>query len=239
MDAKLQVIGGKASKNIVSLTLPATIGRGKDASLTIAHPLISRQHCRLYETEGLLMLQDLESTNGTYLQGRRIRQAPLPPETEFSIGPLTFRVQYQYAGNLSALPAPVFSEEAKSAAAEIPDFEAVEEEIDFLLPDDEETQREPPANSTAQPGNGSPQSASQAQASSQDLSETTTLPPIKKNAPQPSAPTAKDNTPPQKAPNDAGIPNPKPTLSPSAQPSGEPTPDEISDEEFEKFFDNF
>jgi hypothetical protein len=53
--------------------------------------------------------------------GRRIKEAPLPPEAEFTVGPLTFRAEYQYDGDLSKLPSPVWAEEeatAPSAAAE-------------------------------------------------------------------------------------------------------------------------
>lgn len=91
MEAKLVVVAGNASKPIVDLKLPTTIGRGRDAGLMIAHPMVSRQHCELFEEDGLLMVRDLGSTNGTFLQGKRIAAAALLPETQFTVGPLTFR----------------------------------------------------------------------------------------------------------------------------------------------------
>jgi predicted component of type VI protein secretion system len=104
---KVQIIitGGKVSKKDVALKLPATIGRGRDSTLSITHPMISRHHCKLFETKGLVMVRDMGSLNGTTVAGERVVEAPLPPEAEFSVGPLTFHVQYQYAGDLSALPA--------------------------------------------------------------------------------------------------------------------------------------
>jgi predicted component of type VI protein secretion system len=144
MEAKLVVVGGRVTKNIVPFIPPTVIGRGRDAKLTIAHPLISRRHCQIVQNDGLLILEDLGSLNGTFVNGQRIKTAPLPPDTEFTVGPLTFRVQYEYSGDVSKLPAPVLYEESPStvsagtvveknasveqhltAAVSSPDFQAV------------------------------------------------------------------------------------------------------------------
>jgi serine/threonine protein kinase len=56
----------------------ATIGRGAENNLVVASDLaMSRQHCRLkHGDEGCLLL-DLGSSNGTYLNGERVREASL------------------------------------------------------------------------------------------------------------------------------------------------------------------
>ena len=134
MDAKLIVVGGKASKGSISLKLPTIIGRSQKASLTVAHPMVSRRHAELFEADGLLMIRDLGSLNGTRIDGRRIKEAPLPPDADFMIGPLTFRAKYEYKGDLSKLPATVPAEEADRDAAttqawgESPDFELFDDE---------------------------------------------------------------------------------------------------------------
>jgi len=127
MQAKLIVVGGKANKSAVALRLPTVIGRSREAQLTVAHPMISRQHCEIFEVDGLLMIRDLGSLNGTLVDGRRIIEAPLCPDAEFTVGPLTFRAQYQYAGNLDALPPVKMADEATQPGAtksdeQIPDF---------------------------------------------------------------------------------------------------------------------
>ncbi len=101
MEAKLIVIGGKANKGEIALKIPAIIGRSREAGLTIAHPMVSRQHCEIFEAEGLLRLRDLGSLNGTYIGQRQIIEAPLRPNDEFTVGPLTFRVFYEYAGDVT------------------------------------------------------------------------------------------------------------------------------------------
>lgn len=104
MKAYLVVVSGKTNKSKVALKLPTVIGRGREANLTIAHPLISRRHCELSERNGLLMLRDMGSLNGTVMQGHRISEAPVAPGCEFTVGPITFRAEYEYAGDLENLP---------------------------------------------------------------------------------------------------------------------------------------
>jgi predicted component of type VI protein secretion system len=131
MEAHLLVVGGKASKAKIALELPTLIGRCREAGLTIAHPMVSRRHCEVFEADGLLMVRDLGSLNGTLVEGRRVKASPLPPDAEFTVGPLTFRAQYHYEGDLSKLPAPVLAEpvdatSSAAEAAEMPDFQTIE-----------------------------------------------------------------------------------------------------------------
>jgi len=111
MNARLLVILGKTIKRQVALKLPAVVGRSRDADVIVTHPLVSRRHCEISENDGLLMLRDLGSLNGTMIGGRRFVVAPLLPGAEFTIGPLTFRVLYKYEGDLESVPATHFSDE--------------------------------------------------------------------------------------------------------------------------------
>ena len=104
MDVKLIIIGGKANKSRVAVKLPTVIGRSRDADLTVAHPMISRKHCELHEVNGLVMVRDLGSLNGLFVGGRQVNEAALHPNAEFTVGPLTFRVEYQYAGQPAVEP---------------------------------------------------------------------------------------------------------------------------------------
>jgi hypothetical protein len=132
MDAKLVVTSGKTSKRTVQLNLPAVLGRSREADITVAHPMISRRHCELYEHDGLLMLRDLTSLNGTLIGGRKVSLAPLLPNGEFSIGPIVFRVMYQYTGDLAAVPEIDFAEPdpiADSFADPVDGYEAQSAEL--------------------------------------------------------------------------------------------------------------
>ena len=53
-----------------------TVGRGPTADYTIDAALISRLHCRLTATETELTIEDLDSTNGTFVNNQRIGENP-------------------------------------------------------------------------------------------------------------------------------------------------------------------
>jgi len=116
MQVQLIVVSGKANRKEIPLTTPAVIGRSREADLTIAHPMISRQHCELFEADGLLMVRDLKSLNGTLFDNRPVVDAPLKPSESFTVGPLTFRVEYNYSGNPDAIPEPHWDTRAKTSA---------------------------------------------------------------------------------------------------------------------------
>lgn len=53
-------------------SVPFTIGRLNDRSLVLDHPFISRAHAQIHHQNGQYLLEDLRSTHGTYLNGRRL-----------------------------------------------------------------------------------------------------------------------------------------------------------------------
>jgi len=123
MDAKLVVVGGDAKAAEIRLKLPSVVGRGREATLTLPHPLVSRAHCELFEQDGQLVVRDLGSLNGTFIADQRITEAVLPPGELLTIGTVTFRAVYEQNADLSPPDAGV----RKTEEDEVPDFvEAVE-----------------------------------------------------------------------------------------------------------------
>lgn len=70
------------------------IGRGTDADITISDAGTSRRHVEVLWDGERAMVRDLGSTNGTLLDGRKVSEAPLSPDSVIKIGrtPITFRV---------------------------------------------------------------------------------------------------------------------------------------------------
>lgn len=68
--------GGPAQKTLLS-TLPFTVGRNDDCDLPIRSTRVSREHAKLIRTGDVFRLRDLDSTNGTFLNGQRIEEATL------------------------------------------------------------------------------------------------------------------------------------------------------------------
>ena len=95
LDAKLVVVGGEVKTAEIKLRLPSTIGRGRGATIMLPHPLVSRQHCELYEDGGHLMVRDLGSLNGTFVNNERITESALPPGELLTVGAVTFRAVYE------------------------------------------------------------------------------------------------------------------------------------------------
>jgi pSer/pThr/pTyr-binding forkhead associated (FHA) protein len=68
------------------------IGRREDCDLRLEHKSVSKIHCVVVKTDGLLLLRDLGSTNGTRVNGTRVRRAALLPNDQVSIAHYKFRV---------------------------------------------------------------------------------------------------------------------------------------------------
>ena len=94
LNAKLVVVGGDVKTAEIKLRLPSTVGRGRGTTIMLPHPLVSRQHCELFESDGQLMVRDLGSLNGTFVNNQRVTESPLPPGELLTIGTVTFRAMY-------------------------------------------------------------------------------------------------------------------------------------------------
>ena len=65
------------------------LGRGRDCDITIEDKLLSRKHAELVVHSGEVVIDDLDSRNGTYIGDERLESAVLRPDQSFRLGPLT------------------------------------------------------------------------------------------------------------------------------------------------------
>ncbi|MGW6200184.1 FHA domain-containing protein FhaB/FipA [Kribbella sp. NPDC055110] len=63
---------------------PVIIGRGSDCQIRLDDDYSSTRHARVFQSEGQWWVEDLGSTNGTYLDGQRVTR-PVPAEIGGSI----------------------------------------------------------------------------------------------------------------------------------------------------------
>ncbi len=63
-----------------------TIGRSPDCDIFLDDVTVSRRHAVITEASGRFVIEDLGSLNGTFLNRRRIEQAPLDDDDELQIG---------------------------------------------------------------------------------------------------------------------------------------------------------
>lgn len=75
-------------------SLPFTIGRDEDCELKLTAKRISRRHSEIRESGDHLWIRDLESTNGTYVNHKKIEQAELLESGDIiSIGDFNFYIK--------------------------------------------------------------------------------------------------------------------------------------------------
>jgi hypothetical protein len=86
--------GGKAGLEIPLGNEPLTIGRASDSGLQIRDDYTSTHHARLLLWGEDWVIQDLDSTNGTYVDGERIDSpTQVPPHTPVKGGATTFELR--------------------------------------------------------------------------------------------------------------------------------------------------
>ena len=69
-----------------------TIGRSAGAQFIVDAPLVSRLHCQLTATADALQVKDLGSTNGTFVNGKRITASALRDGDRMTVGRVEFTV---------------------------------------------------------------------------------------------------------------------------------------------------
>jgi pSer/pThr/pTyr-binding forkhead associated (FHA) protein len=105
MDVTL-ILNTKGRSRRFHLQRPETvIGRQHGTNLRIPSAEVSRRHCMLRKEDGYVTVEDLESRNGTFLNGAPVTaKEVVRPGDHLRIGPVTFVVDYeQPSADLDAL----------------------------------------------------------------------------------------------------------------------------------------
>ncbi len=76
MQVVLKVVGGKNDGREIAIAVPRfIIGRGDTAHLRPSSDLVSREHCEILVGDGKVVVNDLKSRNGTFVNGKQISES--------------------------------------------------------------------------------------------------------------------------------------------------------------------
>lgn len=145
MNVKLVMAKGGPREHVIELSSPETIiGRHRDCHLRIPSSDVSRRHCVLKYQNGYLSVEDLGSTNGTFVNGAKVTSRLIvKPGDELEVGPVAFAVEYQ----ISKTP-----EADMPIAADIDVLEVDEnQEAVVVMEEEDDTFNFKPAPSVPQP----------------------------------------------------------------------------------------
>ncbi len=94
MNASLVLLKKNGSHKAFALSSVTIIGRRDDCDLRIPLPMVSRRHCELSLNKDAVELRDLDSTGGTFVNGKRVDgEIAVKAGDYIRIGPLVFVCQ--------------------------------------------------------------------------------------------------------------------------------------------------
>ena len=76
-----------------------TIGRVDDNTFPIAEPSVSSHHCEVMLRGNEVMVKDLGSTNGTFINGQKITESVLKPSQILRLGQVELRLESETAAS--------------------------------------------------------------------------------------------------------------------------------------------
>ena len=89
VEPRLEVVAamGHEPGAVFDISDGATLGRAGSADIHVEDPFASSVHARIFVRNGFMFVEDMGSTNGTYLNGRQLRKAEqLKPADKIRIG---------------------------------------------------------------------------------------------------------------------------------------------------------
>jgi pSer/pThr/pTyr-binding forkhead associated (FHA) protein len=93
--SQIVVLDGPSAGHSVPLDqVPILVGRGSDAAIRLDDDYVSTRHARVGESNGTFYVEDLGSTNGTYIGSQRLTQATaIQLGTQVRVGKTTLELK--------------------------------------------------------------------------------------------------------------------------------------------------
>lgn len=81
-------------REIVIESFPCDLGRAAEAAVRIDDRWLSRRHCRLELADGRVVVRDLGSRHGTFVNGRTVSESQLLPGDRLGLGLTHFVAEF-------------------------------------------------------------------------------------------------------------------------------------------------
>ena len=93
MPISLNVENGPRQGSFYAVSKHSRIGRAPDNDIVFNANTISSYHAEIFIKNGQFHIKDMDSTNGTKVNGERISESPMPSETKLRIGETELTVE--------------------------------------------------------------------------------------------------------------------------------------------------
>lgn len=105
--AKLVVLSAGLAGRTHELNVDkTTVGRVEDNTFQIGEPSVSSHHCEVFLRNGEVVVKDLNSTNGTFINGEKVSERVLKPGEILRLGQIELRLESEGAPSSTSAPAP-------------------------------------------------------------------------------------------------------------------------------------
>jgi hypothetical protein len=99
MPSLVFVNGSHAGESIPLLPTTLTIGREHDNNVELKDPDVARYHARIVHERGRYVVEDLDSTTGTWVNGQRTKKAPLNNGDVVRVGSTEIAIDFEWASD--------------------------------------------------------------------------------------------------------------------------------------------
>jgi hypothetical protein len=108
MPARLFVLAGPDQGKAYPLTANTTtlIGRGRTANVQLADPHASRSHCQVKMEGGRILVEDLDSASGVFVNDARVRSQAIRPGDVIRVGSTLLRLEWEDLADQATLAPP-------------------------------------------------------------------------------------------------------------------------------------
>lgn len=130
MEVSLKIVDGPSKGKVFTLNKDEIIiGRSKECTIKIPAKSVSKRHCRIWQEGDRLFIADLNSTNGTLVNGMKLeRDMPLKSGDRIKLPVLEFEITYGEEGETQVALDELLLEIEDSGKETLEPLEPIEED---------------------------------------------------------------------------------------------------------------